>query len=385
MSKDTRIHFDFHDFIDPDTGIRVTRLSPSGMACPRNYFYQKCFTNDGRHLLFGGEHAGVFNLWLLDLQTAEARQLTEGKGDNYHGSFISQDDRSVFYVKARNELRRVDLASLEETVVYTVPADWQGYGTWVANSACTKIAAMEILTADMPTGVSGWERFRCLFDKKALQRMIRIDIASGEAETVFQGNLFVGHPMYRPFDDKIMAFCHEGPHDLVDARMWLIDEDGGNLRCVKQQAEGEACMHEFWVPDGSRLIYVSYTKGRQDREIWAVDPVTLENSRIMSMPPCAHLMSNADGTLVVGDGAGQLGDVADKTGHAFEPSPYLHLFDLRTRTHRAICRHDSSWGDYKGNVQATHPHPSFTPDERRVLFSSDREGVPALYLADLPV
>ncbi|WP_323811336.1 oligogalacturonate lyase family protein [Raoultella planticola] len=31
----------------------------------------------------------------------------------------------------------------------------------------------------------------------------------------------------------------------------------------------------------------------------------------------------------------------------------------------------------------THPHPSFSPDNRWVLFTSDKEGMPALYLAEV--
>lgn len=385
MPKNARLKFEFETFADPDTGARVTRLSPRGVACPRNYFYQKCFTNDGRHLLFGGEFDGVFNLWLLDLATQEARQLTEGKGDNYHGSFITPDDTAVFYVKNRDEFRRVDLVSLEERVVYRVPEGWKGSGTWVPNSDCTKFAGMEILAADLATGTSGWERFRKQFEMCPHERLIDIDAASGTARIVHEEQRYVGHPMYRPFDDNTMGFCHEGPHDLVDARMWLINTDGSNLRKVKEHGPGEACMHEFWVPDGSRMMYVSYTKGEQARTIWAADPVSLENECIMSMPPCAHLMSNFDGSLLVGDGAGQLGDVADKDGHAFEADPHIHLFDMRTRSHQKICRHDTSWREYKGNTQATHPHPSFTPDEQRILFSSDRDGgLPGLYLAEVP-
>ncbi len=38
------------------------------------------------------------------------------------------------------------------------------------------------------------------------------------------------------FDDHTVAFCHEGPHDLVDARMWLVNEDGSHVRKVKAHA-----------------------------------------------------------------------------------------------------------------------------------------------------
>ena len=58
--------------------------------------------------------------------------------------------------------------------------------------------------------------------------------------------------------------------------------------------------------------------------------------------------------------------------------------DLVAGTSRRIAHHDSSWGVYKGNRQVTHPHPSFTPDERAVLFSADGEREPGLYLVDIP-
>ena len=67
---------------------------------------------------------------------------------------------------------------------------------------------------------------------------------------------------------------------------------------------------------------------------------------------------------------------------ALDP-PQLHLFDLKAGTSRPIAHHDSSWGVYKGSRQVTHPHPSFTPDDRDVLFSADGEREPGLYLAEL--
>jgi oligogalacturonide lyase len=383
MAKGSTVRFEFAERRDASTGSRVIRLSPHGVACPRNYFYQKCFTNDGGSLIFGSELSGEMNIWQLNLGTGAARQLSEGKGSNYHGAYLSADDKYLYYAKGGRHLR-VDLESLEEEVVYSAPPLWKSYGTWSPNSSCTRIAGMLMLRADQALAGRGWERFRAQFEARPLMRLIDVDIASGEARVVHEERRFLGHPMFRPFDDDLMGFCHEGPHDLVDARMWLIGRDGTRMRKVKEQAANEECMHEFWVPDGSRLIYVSYAKGQQERSIWAADPATLENEKLMSMPPCAHLMSDFDGSYLVGDGAGQLGDVADKEGYAFLPDKYIYLFDLRNRRYLRVCEHNSSWAVYNGDTQASHPHPSFTPDGTRVLFSSDASGKPALYLAELP-
>lgn len=379
--------FPFRETRDPDTGARVVRLTPVGVQCQRNYFYQKAFTNDGRFLIFGFDLGGSMNLWELELASGQARRLTFGEGENIQGAYLSADDQYVYFNRGSRLHVRVDRHSGAEDVVYEVPSPWVGYGTWGPNSETTKTLALEMHQDDRVTGPGGWERFAAQYHARPRQRLIEINLASGASRVVWEEKRHLGHPMYRPHDDTVLGFCHEGPHDLVDSRIWLIGADGTHLTRVKEHAPGESIMHEFWVPDGSRLLYVSYTKGEQERSIWAATPgemgTEVPNERLMGMPPCAHLMSNHDGTLLVGDGAGQLGDVDDKDAHAFTPDPLLHLFDLRTRTHRPLCGHHSSWRVYDGNTQASHPHPSFTPDETRVLFASDFEGDLALYLVDL--
>jgi oligogalacturonide lyase len=391
MSKHTRRALRFETRTDPDTGAGITRLTPRDVTCHRNYFYQKCFTNDGKRLIFGGEFGPDtgdpakpnWNYHLLDLEGASALQLTDGARENTFGGFLSPDDRYLHFVRAERQLIRLHLDTLAEDVAYTVPAGWVGYGTWVANSACTRMVGIEI-HADDWFALSDWKKFAEMFHRRPRCRLFSVDLATGERNVILEQQGWLGHPQYRPFDDHTVAYCHEGPHDLVDARMWFIDEDGANRRCGRRHAPGESCTHEFWVPDGSAMIYVSYMKGERERWICSLDPVTLENRRLMSMPPCSHLMSNAVGTLVVGDGCGTPADVADAGAHEIGNDPFLHLFDIARGTTRRIAHHDSSWGVYKGNRQVTHPHPSFTPDERQVLFSADGDGEPGLYLVDIP-
>jgi oligogalacturonide lyase len=207
-----------------------------------------------------------------------------------------------------------------------------GYGTWVANSACTKMVGIEIAAADW-FPLSDWRKFDAMFHKKPLCRLFSIDLASGQRRVILEQQGWLGHPQYRPFDDHTVAYCHEGPHDLIDARMWFINEDGTNRRCGKEHRDGESCTHEFWVPDGSAMIYVSYRKGEAERWIRSLDPVTLADKPLMKMPPCSHLMSNADGTLIVGDGCGQAADAASGSANEMQQGdPFLHLFDLRAGT-----------------------------------------------------
>ncbi|TXD74130.1 oligogalacturonate lyase, partial [Mitsuaria sp. TWR114] len=204
---------------DPDTGARVTRLTPTDVTCHRNYFYQKCFTNDGQRLIFGAEFGpgSSWNYHLLDLGSQVATQLTDQAGENTFGGFLSPDDQHLYFVRAERRLIRLALRDLSEEVVYTVPEGWVGYGTWVSNSACTKMVGIEIAASDW-FPLSDWQKFHQMFHAKPRCRLIRIDLATGAREVILEQQGWLGHPQYRPGDDHTVAYCHEGPHDLVDAR-----------------------------------------------------------------------------------------------------------------------------------------------------------------------
>jgi hypothetical protein len=56
----------------------------------------------------------------------------------------------------------------------------------------------------------------------------------------------------------------------------------------------------------------------------------------------------------------------------------VHLRDGK-QIFEVLCRHDSyTFGD----DQRCHPHPSFTPDGRQVVFTSNRTGSSNVYLTD---
>ncbi len=359
---------------DSLTGHDVIRMTPPHIICHRNYFYQKCFTRDGNKLIFGGAFEGHWNYYLLDIARQQATQLTEGAGDNTFGGFLSTDDRALWYVKENQQLRRVDLDSLEERVVYEVDSDWVAYGTWVANSDCTRLVGIEIKKSDWQP-LTDWRKFREFYFTHPECRLINICLQTGERRVMLQEKRWLGHPIYRPFDDHTVAFCHEGPRDVIDARMWLINEDGSNLRKVRQHGVGESFTHEFWVPNGSALCYVAHKENDPRRYLFSADPLTLENRQLMAIPPCSHLMSNDDGTLIVGDGA------PHNTGDISLNDPFIWVFDIAKGTQTAICQHNTSWKVLNGDRQVTHPHPSFSPDNQWVLYTSDEEGMPALYLA----
>ena len=159
------IPLNFRTQKDSETGHEVIRMTPPHIICHRNYFYQKCFTRDGGKLIFGGAFEGHWNYYLLDIAAQQATQLTDGAGDNTFGGFLSDDDKSLWYVKDTRQLRRVDLTTLEEYVVYEVDDEWVAYGTWVANADCTKLVGIEIKKSDWQP-LTDWSKFRAYYFTK---------------------------------------------------------------------------------------------------------------------------------------------------------------------------------------------------------------------------
>ena len=56
------------------------------------------------------------------------------------------------------------------------------------------------------------------------------------------------------------------------------------------------------------------------------------------------------------------------------------LFTIASGRYQTLCLDQSSIG----HPQHTHPHPVISPDGSKVLFNSDRTGIPQVYVATVP-
>ena len=183
-------------------------------------------------------------------------------------------------------------------------------------------------------------------------------------------------------------FCHEGPYDLIDARLWLVQSDGSNYRCCRQQPSDLILTHEFWLPDGSKLAFVyRETTGEKVENIRMIDPDTMEEEIFMPCSPYAHFICDRKNRYMVGDAQGSdvpihlLKDQPEEGGEI--KNDFIYLVDVEKREERKLCYHGTSWRAVHGNPQDSHPHPCFTEDNRHVIFVSDREGKPCIYMVDL--
>lgn len=387
MSIGSVIHNEQTTRTDPYTGRAVTRLTVPEHTSHHMYFYNRMMTADGSRLLYCAERNGERQLYLMDLASGDAVQLTEGGCLDDYGGMIGADDATVYYQQDAT-VWRLDLASMQRTALYAAPAGWD-CGNWGMSEDNRYLVMTETRTDTRPdlTGKKGWEFFPLTCAAKPLCRIVYTDIAAGRTHTVVQDRCWFGHAQLRPHDPKTILFCHEGPYDMIDARLWLVQSDGSRYRCARRQPDDVIITHEFWQPDGRHFAYV-YRKADDGstESIRRMDPETLTEEAVMPCLPYAHFICDAQQRYMVGDCQGEQTPIhlqtgAEKTDEV--KNDFIYLVDPAAKTETRLCYHGTSWTPDHGSPQDAHPHPCFAPDGKSVIFVSDREGKPCIYRVTL--
>jgi oligogalacturonide lyase len=153
--------------------------------------------------------------------------------------------------------------------------------------------------------------------------------------------------------------------------MWLLNVSNGQCEPIPGQGADEWYQHEFWSGDGKRICFHGGLS--RDNTLgfcgWC-SPDGANYTRAYhstSGRAYAHYNLHPDGQTMVTDGEARPGCISK-----------VHLQNGK-QMFEVLCRHDSyTFGD----DQRCHPHPSFTPDGRQVIFTSNRTGTSNIYLTD---
>lgn len=363
-------------YSDPDTGREVWKLSPEGALSYLSYFYHKSISRDNDFIIFGAEFDGVRNLFRMSIKDEEVIQLTDRKNIIPYQASMTEDDKFLLYATA-DSIIKLDIENIKEEVIYDIPKGWWANKTFGVTPDGSHIVQVQMDMKDyIPRNkpVTMEEQWAV----KPLCRIVIIDTVTGEARIVHEEKLWLAHPQLRPkYKDTIM-YCHEGPGHLLDSRIWFMDIDGKNIRCPKYRKENETFTHEYWFHDGSAIGYVNNitTEGNRDSSIRMLDIKSLKETEIMKCTSYSHCVTNDSDTMIAGDGK--------------DPkNPYVFLADMRKGIEHRICRHDTSWKPYfhhgiqEWSKQDAHPHPKFSPDGCKVLFNTDKDGLPGVYMTDI--
>lgn len=386
MAKGSIYRQAFKEYRDEITGRRVTRVAGGDSICHHPYFYNKMVTSDGRRLVTASDRGGKRDFWLVDLGSGESVQLTDSaeRLDDF-SAVLSRDDRYLWYSGA-NGIFRLEMSTLKEERTYSSESAWR-FGSFGIDPEDRVALISEMAEADVVKSRGDWSTFEPQWEAKPRCRLVYLDLGTGKARVVHEeAHCWLGHPQPRPGNANELLFCHEGPQWKIDARLWLVNSDGSRLRCAKPRtAEDKIITHEFWAADGSAVFFVH--KDYEDRStIRSIDPETLAETVVTDFTYSAHVFASPDGRYFVADGQSATPVLPETGKDSIETManniPNLYLIDPRAKREEILCRHGSSFKPY-GNAQDCHPHPSFTPDSKSVIFSSDREGAPAVYRVEL--
>jgi len=208
------------------------------------------------------------------------------------------------------------------------------------------------------------------FFQETTSTILRVEAETGQAEEVLRKERFwINHVHVNPQDRDLILFCHE--YSELPDRMWLLNVATQKCGPIPGQGAEEWYQHEFWSGDGRRICFHGGISGDNTQGFCGWCSPNGEGYtkayHATSGRAYAHYNVHPDGQTMVTDGEARPGCISK-----------VHLRDGK-QEFEILCRHDSyTFGD----DQRCHPHPSFTPDGRQVIFTSNRTGTSNVYLTD---
>lgn len=360
--------------IDPETGVTVRRLTNYKGHSHHFYFTNPGWHAGGRRVLFGSDRYNRTNLFSLDLEGGRIRQLTDldmpppPAETSFLFACVNPTREEAYFWHGRR-LLAIDLERCTLREVYVAP---EGFLTNILNCTadgryiCTGL--YEDLSGHFCVDLlHGYVGFREYWEARPLSRIIRTATDGSGAEVVFEERYWIGHVNTSPTQSHLLTFCHEGPWERVDNRIWGLDLTTGQAWPIRpRRTPRERVGHEYWLADG---VHIGY-HGRSEDGTAFFGAIRYDNTAQVEAPisgDSSHFHSNSL-DLIVGDGNAR--------------HPYILLWryrDGRFEGPRKLCRHRGSF-----HVQQLHVHPRFTPDGRSVLFTADPDGYGNLYLVEVP-
>lgn len=373
MAAGQRFPSEKRTFLDAQTGTEITQLTNYKGHSHPFYFTNSGWWDEGRKLLFGSDRQGRSNLYSLELASGEITQLTDHDQPPPPAEtsflFACKNPRrdEVYYWHGR-ELIALELSTLEARTLYTAPPRFltnmlsvTADGHYICTGLYEDLS--DRFALDLLHGYVGFHEY---WQAKPLSQIVRVATAGSGAEVVFEEHYWIGHVNASPTMPNLLSYCHEGPWDQVDTRIWGLELTTGKTWPIRQTAAGERVGHEYWLADGEHLGY----HGQQADGTAFYGSVRFDDRGRLERDfpyPSDHFHSH-DLSLIVGDGS--------------RDQPQLLLWRYREDRFegpRILAYHHSS-----AHVQATHVHPRLTPDASGVLYASDASGYGNVYLASLP-
>ncbi len=337
--------------------VRQVTTAPATHHTP--FFLIPAFDDAMARLFFVSTRTGRPEVFAEERATGRLLQLTDDPDLNPWSIHPSHDGRHLYYTSGTSGYR-VDLESLAIEHVVAFDGDGLRGAGMVADGMGT-------------TSLSRCDRTWVMkLRRGGTTALIAVDTATGGARTVIERDT-IAHVQVCPDDPELIFYA--GP--FTD-RVWTVRSDGSDHRSHVRRVPRQWITHEIWIPGRPELAFVDWPHGVRavDVRSGAIRDVVQLNAWHASTDRSGDRMvadtNHPDRGIVVfpTDGSGGYevvcaADASNEGEHWKGPFPYENgPIQVQARQH-------------------THPHPTFSPDGRRIVFNSDRSGHAQVYEVEL--
>lgn len=353
MGKGRIFASETRELSDKRTGASIRQMTDHPAISHNLYFTNPSWTPDGATIVFTSYRSGKPDLFKMDEEAGTITQLTDTEGFGGFAACPSRDGQRVFY-NAGGQVRTVDLDTLEESVL----AD---FGSGSAGGCSLSSDGARLVTSLHRDGPSA---------------VVAVETDGTGFRVVREPPRAVGHVQVCPVDPDLILYSSD-----VNQRMWEVRIDGSAERALFVHDRSVWITHETFLGHSDEVMFVHWPYAL--RGIRAGE----DEDRTIAPFNAWHPSPRADGSLIV----------CDTTC----PDIGLQLIEPKTGKRETLCFPGSSNGgsqwaktvpedDRKTRPETygpqwSHPHPSFSPDGKRVIYTSDRTGVSQIYVVDVPV
>ena len=334
------------EYQDEKTGARVRTLTKGPFKDQVIYQTHPMWTPEMVHLVFTSDRSGGMLPHAIEMKTGCLRCLTP-KGSSDFTLARKQD--ILFFMNGSG--------------VYTVSVNqvFRGVSQPVRlgdrATICENAHGLTI-DADEKTLYAA-----ACFEKEKRWGIVAFDIPSGQWHKVCEVDFKTGHVQANPFVPGQLMFCWETGGEAPQ-RMWAVKADGSDLRPFFKETRGEWVTHEVWW-GSDRAIFTVWPYDEEHEK----QPHGILSADLASGTPAVHNQYNAWHTHGSPDGKWAVGDDFDRN---------LWLIQISTGERRLLTQGHLTPGG------TNHPHPSFTPDNKAVIFTSSLHGQDDVFLVEIP-
>jgi oligogalacturonide lyase len=344
MAIGDRWQTEWSGYSDPTTGFTVRQMTSSDDAENIHfYFHDPCWTSDGRWLVFQSNRTGQTELFALDNGDGGITQISEGLGRPGGRPGMVSALRPECIYNTKNEIRAVNIETLDDRLISPLPE-----GLRIGQAPHENADGRYIVFGGKVDGI---------------HRIYRLDVSTGDITVLLEVDGNPTHLHCSPADPDIMMLCDSTvPDSKPKQRVWFMTMDGSERWHPYTQTPQEWLTHESWMGDTGKALICYWPGG-----IMEVNQDGT-GARMIAKINAWHAGASPDGAYIVVD------------TNWIERG--LHLIE---RESGRMCKLCALGVDVPGDTLTTmqHPHPSFSPDGKTVLFGSERTGNPEIYCVDV--